>query len=181
MAPQIVDPGYPAPTSPFTTRAESSISDLVVHHTAGPKSQTPLEIDAFERGRGDIGMPYTWLIDDAGTIYSGRPPEAVSAASFGRNRQSIAVCLIGDFQRDDPGFNGPPSDAALKSLYDLVLWAHHKYPSIIRTYPHGAISDMFFGGDSNYATACAGDQLDAKLMDPGGIKARVASVLQKHG
>jgi hypothetical protein len=179
-SPKIVNPGYPAPTSDLTSRDAGSISDAIIHHTAGPKDQTPLDIDAFERTRGDVMIPYTYLIDDSGTIYSGRPPLAVSAASFGRNRQSIAICLIGDFQVDDAGYNGPPSVAALTSLYDLLLWVHRQYPSIIRTYPHGSISSMFYGGDSDYATECAGDELNAKVMDPGGIKSRIAAILQAH-
>jgi hypothetical protein len=173
----MVVPGYPPPTEPFTMRDASSITDLICHHTAGPKNQTPLEIDAFERARGDIAMPYNYLIDDAGTVYTGRPPLAVSAASYGRNQESIAICLIGNFQRDDPGFNGPPSHAALTALYDLVLLVHRQYPSIVRTYPHGKIADMFFGGDSDYATECAGDQLGESIP---GIKSRVAAILRKH-
>jgi hypothetical protein len=175
-----VIPGYPPPTEAFTMRDASSITDLVCHHTAGPKNQTPLEIDAFERGRADdpdIYTPYTYLINDAGTVYTGRPPLAVSAASWGRNRESIAICLIGNFQRDDKGYNGPPSDAALTALYDLVLLVHKQYPSIVRTYPHGDIEKMFFPGDSDYGTECAGDELNESIP---GIKARVAAILRKH-
>jgi hypothetical protein len=172
-----VIPGYPPPTEAFTMREASSIVDCVVHHTAGPKNQTPLEIDAFERTRDDIYTPYTYLIDDAGTVYTGRPPLAVSAASYGRNEESIAICLIGNFQRDDRGYNGPPSDAALTALYDLVLLVHKQYPSITRTYPHGAIEKMFFPGDSDYGTECAGDQLNESIP---GIKSRVAAILRRH-
>ena len=179
-APTIVNPHYAPPTESLIPRSASSVTDLVVHHSASPKDQTVLEIDAFERANGDAMMPYTYLIDDAGVIYSGRPALTVSAASFGRNRESIAVCLIGNFQRSDSGFNGPPSQAALTSLYDLILWLHLQFPSINRTYPHGCIADLFFDGDPGYATECAGDQLDEKLMDPGGIKSRVAAVLQRH-
>jgi hypothetical protein len=177
----IIDPGYPPPLGQLTPRNASSITDCIVHHTAGPKNQTALEIDAFERTRGDIAMPYTYLIDDTGAIYSGRPALTVSAASFGRNRESIAICLIGNFQRDDPGYNGPPSVAALTSLYDLILWTHQRFHSINRTYPHESIAAIFFGGDDNYATECAGDQLNNELMKkPDGIKARVAAVLRNH-
>jgi len=167
---------YPAPTSPFTPRSAGAITDFIVHHSAGPKSQTPMQIDAFERTEGDIYIPYTWLIDDKGTIYSGRPPEFISAASYGRNAESVAVCLIGNFQKDDKGYNGPPSTAALNSLYDLCLYAHKKYPSIIRTYPHGSIAHLFFEDDDNYATECAGDQLNALVP---GIKSRISKLLVK--
>ena len=174
---KIIDPGYSDPTSPFTVRGDDAVTDFVVHHSAGPLNQTPLEIDAFERENGDIYMPYTWLIDNKGNIYSGRPVYAVSAATFGRNQESVAVCLIGNFERSSPGYNGPPSQEALASLETLCMWAHRQYPSIVRTYCHGDVAGLFYGGDSNYATLCCGDILRTQVA---GIKARIAAALIKH-
>jgi hypothetical protein len=173
----IEQPAYPQAAGSFTMRSLSGITDFIVHHSAGPKSQTPLEIDAFERGNGDVYMPYTWLIDDAGTIFAGRPANYVSAATYGRNQESVAVCLIGDFQRDDAGYNGPPSAAALAALEALCLLAHKQFPSIVRTIVHGDVAAMFFGGDGNYATACCGDELKADVEQ---IRSRIAATLRKH-
>ena len=170
-----VDPGYPAPTGPFTQRTLASITDFIVHHSAGPTNQTPLEIDAFERSEGDIFMPYTWLIGPDGTIYTGRPADVVSAATYGRNAQSVAVCLIGNFQEGDPGFTGPPSDAQLDQLLELCVFAHRTYPSIERTLAHRDVAPMFYPNDeADYATACCGSVLYADLP---GIKAKVVAEL----
>jgi len=155
-APTIVDPGYSPPDGAFTLRTATSITDFIVHHSAGPTSQTPLEIDAFERGNGDIFMPYTWLIAADGTIFSGRPPSAMSAATYGRNAQSVACCLIGNFQQDDAGYTGQPTTAQMASLTSLCIWAHRQYPTIERTIAHGDVAALFYGGSGDYATACCG-------------------------
>lgn len=176
--PTIVNVNYPAPTQGFTPRDISSVTDFVVHHSAGPLTQTPLEIDAYEREHGDIYMPYTWLIDAQGTIYAGRPALVISAATFGRNAQSVACCLIGNFQSNDPGFTGDPSSAQLAALQDLCTWAHRAYPAIDRTYAHGDVAALFYNGDSNYATECCGDRLRAQLPR---LRNAVYSALQHVG
>ncbi len=179
-APTIVSVAYPQPTAPFTPRSVTDIADFVVHHTAGPITQTPLEIDDYERNNADhdIYMPYTWLIGADGTIYAGRPPLVVSAATYGRNLQSVACCLIGDFQSDDAGFTGPPPQCSIDSLTSLCIWAHQQFPAISQTYAHGEVAALFYGGNSNYATDCCGDVLRALLP---GIKSTVAVALMHSG
>jgi hypothetical protein len=170
-----VEPAYPPPTGDFTPRPASAITDAIIHHTDGPQSQTPLEIDAFERSRGDIAMPYTWLIGPDGTIYTGRPPLVESAASYGRNEQSVAICVIGAFQEGTPEYNGPPTDAALDQLLELLVWVHRQYPTIERTIAHRDIAPMFYPDDQgDYSTACCGSVLYALLPD---IKAKVFAEL----
>jgi hypothetical protein len=170
-----VDPAYPPATGAFTPREASAITDFIVHHSDGPQSQTPLEIDAFERNGGDIYMPYTWLIGPDGTIYTGRPALVESAASYGRNEQSVAVCIIGAFQEGTPEYNGPPTDAALDQLLELCVFAHRQFPSIERTIAHRDIAPLFYPNDEgDYATACCGSVLYAMLPD---IRAKVAAEL----
>ncbi len=173
--PQILPVNYPAPAQAFTPRSASAITDFVVHHTAGPLAQTPLEIDAFERTNGDIFMPYTWLIDSAGNIYEGRPPLTISAATFGRNVESVACCLIGNFQDNAAGFNGPPSAAQFAALTDLCVWAHRQFPAISQTYAHGDVAHLFYHDDSFYATECCGNVLRALLP---GLRTSVSAALQ---
>lgn len=175
---EIIAVNYPPPTHPFSMRDGSNITDFVVHHSAGPLTQTPPQIDAFERTNGDIYMPYTWLIDTAGKVYAGRPPLAISAATFGRNVESVACCMIGNFQDDASGFHGPPSAAQLGALTDLCIWAHRQFPSISRTYAHGDVAGLFYNGDSFYATACCGNVLRALLP---ALRTRVAGALQHVG
>ena len=94
-----VPTSYPAPESPFESRPLTSITKLVIHHTAGPLDQSPLEIDAEERSGGDyIYVPYTWFVDYKGNKYVARPPGVVSAATFGWNKESVAICAIGNYR-----------------------------------------------------------------------------------
>ena len=174
----IVTPPYVGPRSPWVARNTGSVTDFIVHHSAGPKSQTPMEIEAFELGRGDNGMPYTWLIDDKGTVYTGRPPHAVSAATYGRNSESVAVCMIGNFELGDTGYNGPVSDAALASLVDLCILAHRQLPSIVRTIAHRDVALLFYPQDQgDYSTACCGSELYAYLPT---LRAKVGAALNNH-
>ena len=79
---------------------------------------------------------------------------------------SVDVCLIGDFQSDDHGYNGPPSKAQIDSLVEWLVYVHKQIPSITRTCGHGDLMD----------DACPGDVV--KLMLPS-IKSRVFAEL--HG
>jgi hypothetical protein len=171
-----VTPAYPPPSGAFTPRP-SPPTDLIVHHSDGPQSQTPLAIDAEERAKGDVGMPYEYLIGPDGTVYTGRPVQFVSAASYGRNEQSIAICMIGAYHAGTPEYNGPPPAAQLDALLELLVWLHQQHPTIERMYAHGDIAAMFYPTDQgDYSTACCGSVLRAMLP---GIFAKVRAALGK--
>ena len=160
-------PGYLQP------RSLSSITDLIIHHTAGSLYQGPLEIDAEHRAIGDAMIAYNWVITNDGQVYNGRPISVDSAASFGRNQVSVSVVLCGNFQSDAPVFTGPPLQAQIDALKQLCLYAHLSISSIIRTYGHRDIAPMFFpDNQGDYSTACPGDLLYAKIPE---IKAFILS------
>jgi hypothetical protein len=158
-----INPVYNPASGPFVKRSADMITDVIIHHTDGPSDQTPLQIDAFERSRGDIYMPYGRLIGPDGKAYTGRPDLVESAASYGRNPVSIAVCVIGDFQ------DAEPTDAAWTTLCEVVLDLHKRYLSIVRTYGHRDIEDMFYSSDPNkaadFGTLCPGNRLEARLPE----------------
>lgn len=157
---------YPAPQSAMASRAISGITDLIIHHTAGALTQTPLDIDAEHRAIGDAGIAYNFVITPDGKIYMGRPAMYVPAATFGRNTESINVVLVGDFQSDDKFYTGEPTEAALDSLKSLAVYLHKLYPSIVRTIGHRDVAPMFYPSDEgDYSTACPGDKLYAHLPD----------------
>jgi hypothetical protein len=173
--PSIVQVQYPPPAFAMTSRERSSITLAIVHHTAGPLAQTPLEIDQEHRNIGDSMVAYNNLIDEHGTIYSGRPYDYDSAAAFGENEDSIDVVLIGNFQPGADGYTGPPSDAALQALTQYLIWIHLQFPSISRTIGHRDIAPLFYPNDEgSYSTACPGDDLYAKLAS---IRAAVFKAL----
>lgn len=118
--------------------------DLWVHHTDGPETQTPRQIQAFhqgpERGWNDIG--YGYLIDSDGTIYEGRGYEIQAAHSPGVNHQP-SVALIGDYGTT------VPSDEMHRAVYDLRA---HLRCWVLR------------GHRENTATSCPGDAAYAKIV-----------------
>lgn len=125
-------PDYPPPNGSPATRDLSVVTVEIIHHSAGPITQTPLDIDAFHRQPPDdfVMIGYNFLIGHDGTVYQGRPMTDVPAATEGFNTESVAICLIGNFQPDDAGYTGPPSAAQMQSLKDLSVYVHQKIPTI---------------------------------------------------
>jgi hypothetical protein len=148
----------------MTARSGRDVSDFIVHHTAGPVAQTPLEIDAEHRRIGDAMIAYTWLIDPKGVVYEGRPAGYVPAAAFGRNTQSLDVSLIGNFEKGDPGYTGPPTKLQIEALIELGVYAHKLFPTIVRTIGHRDVAPMFYPkNEEDYSTACPGSELYSQL------------------
>ena len=91
---------------------------LWLHHTAGPTTQTPRQIQNFHQskrpdapdGWNDIG--YSYLINEAGTVFEGRGFEVYGAHSKPVNHQP-SVALIGDYR------TRVPTDAQHRAVYAL--------------------------------------------------------------
>ena len=165
----ILDAHLPPAAFPMVARRSSTITDFIVHHAAGATTQTVADIDAEHRAIGDAMIGYTWVITQGGAVYAGRAPDYVPAATFGRNKESVAVCLIGQLQETglgsgDAPYTGPPTPAQIQSLEELCLWAHRQLPSIVRTIGHRDVATLFYGDDEgDYSTACPGDACYALL------------------
>lgn len=173
----IVSVPYPTPAFGLCPRDQHGITDLIVHHSAGPISQTPLQIDAEHRGNGWAMIGYNFIITSGGVVYTGRPIDVVPAAAYGRNTQSVNVVLLGNFQRGDPGFTGVPSPMALAALRTLAVTLHQRLPSIVRTIGHRDVATTFYGYDpADYSTACPGSELYAQLP---ALRSFIASALRK--
>ena len=117
--------------------------DLWVHHTAGPPTQTPKQIQAFHqnsRGWNDVG--YGYLIDEAGTVYEGRGYEVMAAHSPGVNHQP-SVALIGTYEDRDP------TEAQRRAVW--ALRDHIK-------------AGRLRGHKENTSTSCPGSRVMAKIV-----------------
>jgi hypothetical protein len=100
----------------------STVTHLVVHHTAGANSVPDWEAEVrsiwylhtFTNGWGDIG--YNFLIDPNGVIYEGRAggAGAIGAHFSCRNTNTAGVALLGTFT------SGLPTQAALDALEHLL-------------------------------------------------------------
>ncbi|MDY7100936.1 MAG: N-acetylmuramoyl-L-alanine amidase [Actinomycetota bacterium] len=92
------------------------VSEVVLHHTAGGTSSETRQVRAAQdehmdvRGWDDIA--YNWLVGQSGRVFDGRIRN-MGAATKGRNDRSVAICLIGDFDRNRP------SAAAISSVSEL--------------------------------------------------------------
>ena len=88
--------------------------DLHLHHTAGPQSQTPREIQEFHqrvRMWNDVG--YHYLVHSDGTVYEGRGRNVEGAHSPDVNDEP-GVALIGTYSTIDP------SEAQRRAVWELL-------------------------------------------------------------
>lgn len=129
---------------------------FVVHHTAGPLTQTVREIQNFHmdtRGWADIG--YNFLVHPrTGDVYEGRGWGVVGAHAEGHNREALGVCVIGN--------NPELSAAARNALSQLYTDACRRADRTLLLRGHRQMSGA--------ATACPGERLlkiiKAGLMPP---------------
>lgn len=145
-----------------------SIRRLIVHHSAGPPSETVAAIRRFHtarppagRGWSDIG--YHFIVRLEGGRWQVEPGRAVERAGShdeGQNADSIGVCLLGDYSG---GYPVPP--AAWAALLALLAQLARQY---------GLRVDQVEGHrehePSTTPTACPG-------FDPATLRAALAGVL----
>lgn len=167
---------YPKP-GPMASRALPQITDEIIHHSAGSIFQTPLEIDEEHRERGMAMIGYNFLISRDGTVSTGRPLTYIPAAAYGRNTESVNICVIGNFEGGHPGYTGPPTPAQIKALTDLSIYLHHQLPSIVRTIGHKDVATLFYPANTlDYATACPGSELYGLL---GSVRQKITQQLAR--
>lgn len=95
---------------------------LVIHHSALPVADGPLEIQALHmenKGYADIG--YHFLIDATGQIFEGRPLDVRGAHTGGFNTGLIGVVLLGNFEERQP------AEAQMDSLRTLTIYLRDSY------------------------------------------------------
>ncbi|WP_244894036.1 peptidoglycan recognition protein family protein [Planobispora rosea] len=138
--------------------------EFVVHHTAGPKTQTPKQIQAFhmgpERGWSDVG--YNFLVDQHGVVYEGRGWLGVGAHCPGHNRSGIGVAYIGD---------NNPTDEAKKSIRALYDEACRRAGRKLAKRGHGQL----------YSTSCPGGKLQSWVNQGMPVAAKPIIIRYENG
>jgi N-acetylmuramoyl-L-alanine amidase len=81
---------------------QSKINTIVIHHSASKPSTTIQEITTWHKARGFSTVGYTKVIYDDGSIVNGRPENVVPASVKDHNKNTLAVCLCGNFEVDQP-------------------------------------------------------------------------------
>lgn len=116
---------------------------LQIHHSASPRDTTTFDdIERWHRARGWNGCGYNYVIDGQGKVYIGRDEGSQLAACPGHNKDSIAICVCGNFEEEKP--NQPQ----LVRLRLMVSNLRNDYPGI-----------QLVGHNELKATACPGKNL----------------------
>ena len=93
---------------------------LVYHHTA-IKSISPEDIDKLHKNKGWKGIGYHYYIRKDGTIYKGREDNAEGSHIKGYNKESIGICVEGNFEEEYL------SNEQIESLKNLSVYICLKY------------------------------------------------------
>ncbi|AEE53717.1 N-acetylmuramoyl-L-alanine amidase family 2 [Haliscomenobacter hydrossis DSM 1100] len=93
----------------FPKRKLAQIDTIIVHHTAGPTTQTVRQIAQYHIGSsshvcqgGCPGILYHYMINRAGKIYWVNSLENVVYHATPMNTRGIGICLIGNFDKIEP-------------------------------------------------------------------------------
>ena len=93
-------------------------TDLVFHHTAS-KTIAPEDINKMHIQEGWGGIGYHFYIRKDGTIYRGRPENTIGAHAIGRNKNSIGICLEGNFENEVP--TEEQKNSLVKVSTDMII------------------------------------------------------------
>ena len=140
----------------FTEFEERPATEVIVIHHAGfpdaDKDSSAEEIHKFhQETNGWAGIGYHFVIRKDGTIEQGRKLNAVGAHAYQHNKNSVGICVSGNFEISKP------NRAQMDSLKLLTAWLCQKYK--LNPMKKGV---MVAHRDLN-DTACPGDNLYKKL------------------
>lgn len=86
---------------------------IIIHNADHPNCSV-YDVDRWHRGNGWSGIGYHYFIRKDGSVWTGRPENAIGAHTIGQNSSSIGICLEGALMREKP------TRAQLNSLYELI-------------------------------------------------------------
>jgi len=106
-------PQNPAKAYPMRTHAD--IKRMILHHTATPPNITVERIAQFQvNDRGLPGITYHFCVTAEGKVYQTQYLETVANHAGEHSRDSVGVCLIGNFT------SAPPPQAQLNAAATLL-------------------------------------------------------------
>lgn len=103
---------------------QRTLTNIIVLHHAKAKVCGPDDIDMWHKQRGWIGIGYHAFIRKDGTIYTGRPFDAVGAHVEGRNYDSVGISFEGDFEEE------LPTEQQMTACVELVQFLRKHYGNI---------------------------------------------------
>lgn len=79
-------------------KGKRTIKKIIVHHSASPPNTTVAQIDEWHKARGWKGIGYHWVLLENGQWEAGRKENTAGAHTKGHNKDSIGVCVTGNFE-----------------------------------------------------------------------------------
>lgn len=128
---------------------------IVIHHAGfpdGDKDSSAEEIHKFhQQVNGWAGIGYHYVIRKDGRIEQGRRPQMVGAHALHHNKNSVGICVAGNFNVAKPNYK------QLDSLKLLTAW-------LCQRYKLNPMKDGVIVGHKNLNdTTCPGKNLYSKL------------------
>lgn len=114
------------PDREYDRRRLEQIREVIIHHTAGPVSQTPEDIARYHSGPNHIcdqgcpGIAYHFMIDRAAKVYQVNDLETISFHVSGQNTVAVGICLIGNYDELEP------TDQQLTAVVRLIRYLNRK-------------------------------------------------------
>ncbi|MBN1059884.1 N-acetylmuramoyl-L-alanine amidase [Clostridium botulinum] len=113
---------------------------LVFHHTAS-SNLTPTKIHEMHMAKKWSGIGYHFYIRKDGTVYRGRPEEAIGAHIKGQNKNTLGICIEGNLEEEQP------TEQEIEALEKLSTYLIIKY-NIYGVQGHGDTYDTLCPGEN---------------------------------
>lgn len=132
---------------------KTPVVDIFIHHTAGRWTNDPnddmLAIERYDEWK--FGKPsYDWVIHPSGVILEGMTIH-LSPDTYGRNRDSLSICFMGNFD------NEQPTPAAMLAARWLIANLVH-FKLVVPAF-------RILGHKDTYPTACPGANLYPRIQE----------------
>lgn len=105
---------------PLTYR--NQIDEIILHHAAADGSAE--SVHNYHRSLGWNGIAYNYYVRKDGSIYRGRPENAIGGHTSNHNTRSIGICFEGNFEVEQMG------EAQKEAGANLVADILSRYPNI---------------------------------------------------
>lgn len=124
------------------------VKKIIIHHSGSPRDKTTVDDimrwHVFDNEWSDIG--YHWMIDGKGAVHMGRSERLRGAHCKGHNKDSLGICVFGNFDKEALTEKQKES---LQILVTEILDEHDlEWQNV---YPHGELAKN--------PTACPGHDL----------------------
>jgi hypothetical protein len=124
---------------------------IVLHHVGGTNEDvSAATIHRWHLNNGWSGIGYHFVIRKDGTVERGRPLDKVGAHTYGFNRDSVGICVVGEFN------SYLPTNAQMDSAKKLIT-------TLCRQYNIAPDRSHIFGHRDLGATECPGNHLYSQI------------------